>query len=686
LINGLIALITVLSFAELSSAFPQSGGTYLFAKRVLSVGAAFNVGWIVWFASIVAAGLYALGFSSFMLGSVAALWEPAQEMAAQGWVLSALAIGTVILSGVYLCRFNAAGGDWINILKVLVFTVLILGGFVIWAKDRPPLTTQFEPFMPFGTLGLLQAMGFTFIAMQGFDLIAAVAGEVKEPRRVLPRAMMFSLGIALLVYIPLLVVVIVVGVPQGTTVTEMAQANPDTIIALAAREYLGQAGFWLVMASGILSMLSAMLANMFAASRIGLAMAEDRTLPWFMEHVSRRHGTPIRAVLMTTTLIVIVLLFVRDVSSAGAASSLIFLISFGLTHFICFLARKRRPNHNGFRTPMYPYLPLLGMGLCFALAVFQGFSVPSAGLITGGWLVGGFFVYTNVLGNRARTLDAASEIADPELLELRGRSPLALVPIGNPSSAKTLALLASCLSPAAGRVLLLNIVRPPSTDLSLGGLPDLGQILERSMMASVSSTVPVECLATFSSEPMIEIERVANAHQCALTLMGMSDLSDDATRQRLEGVLTKLPGNVAVLRSPAGWEPLTVRHVLVPFGGHHTHNALRARLLTALAQRVPGTLRVSYMIVVPDSTSEKERATMQKIWRRLVADESSAEASITVQSGSDPASVIASAATDADLVILGLGRHGGEHPIFGPFITKVVCATDTPILVIGQNE
>ncbi|MEL7061677.1 MAG: amino acid permease, partial [Acidobacteriota bacterium] len=63
--NGLIALATALTFAEMATAFPESGGTYTFAKKVLSVEAAFGVGWVVWFASIVAAVLYALGFAAF---------------------------------------------------------------------------------------------------------------------------------------------------------------------------------------------------------------------------------------------------------------------------------------------------------------------------------------------------------------------------------------------------------------------------------------------------------------------------------------------------------------------------------------------------------------------------------------------------------------------------------------------
>ncbi len=75
-VNGVISILTALSFAEVSSKFPQSGGTYAFAKKVLSIEAAFTVGWVVWFASIAAAVLYALGCAEFgrlaLLGGFAA--------------------------------------------------------------------------------------------------------------------------------------------------------------------------------------------------------------------------------------------------------------------------------------------------------------------------------------------------------------------------------------------------------------------------------------------------------------------------------------------------------------------------------------------------------------------------------------------------------------------------------------
>lgn len=102
LLNGLIALTTALSFTELATAFPQSGGTYLFAKRVVSVGAAFNVGWVVWFASIVAAALYALGFAAFALDGCMALWPASAPPA---WLGSPTTYAAVAL-GSTLYRFS----------------------------------------------------------------------------------------------------------------------------------------------------------------------------------------------------------------------------------------------------------------------------------------------------------------------------------------------------------------------------------------------------------------------------------------------------------------------------------------------------------------------------------------------------------------------------------------------------
>jgi len=687
LLNGIIAIITALSFAELSTAFPMSGGTYLFAKRVLSVGAAFSVGWVVWFASIVAAALYVIGFTTFLLSGCSSLWDNAPVWLCSTSSITAFSLFFTLFFTLLLCRSAKAGGNWVNVLKVLVFAVLIAGGICAWWRDRPDAVERLTPVLPHGLGGLFQAMGYTFIALQGFDLIAAVAGEVREPRRVIPRAMLLSLAISMGAYLPMMILICVVGTPLGSTIADLASQSPDTVVARAAELFLGRTGFWLVIIVGILAMLSALLANLFAASRIAEVMAQDRTLPSAMEHISSRYGTPQTALWCTGILTCIVVVVVSDVGRAGAAASLIFLVTFALANAICIMARKRKPDHNGFRTPAWPVLPALGLLACSGLAVFQGVVVPAAGLITGSWLMAGFFCYLWLFGRRARVYDAASESTDPDLLELRGRSPLVLVPIANPANAGTMALLAACITPPRmGRVLLLSVTPlPAGEEQENTELMTTTEVLRQSIGAAIRERVRVEGLVTVSADPWTEIIRVARAHRCASVLLGMANLTDQAVRGRLEDLASHLPGNVVIFRAPMGWHPRSVHNVLVPIGGRVVHNALRARLLNGLRRRVEGELMVRYLLVLPMNTSEKQRQHAERLWSRLVTDETSANSQVSAVLNDDIASAISNAAEAADLVVFGLNTPDPRRRVFGSLTTRVVRNIKCAVMVIGQR-
>lgn len=177
-----------------------------------------------------------------------------------------------------------------------VFVILIAAGLAV-AVQTPfgELRNSVQPFFSDGFTGLIAAMGYTFIALQGFDLIGSAAGEIKEPEKNIPKAMIGTLLIGLAVYVPLLFVVMTVGIPAGASVTELSTAHPETIVAIAAENYMGPFGFWLVMITGLFSMLSALQANVFAASRVAFAMANDRTLSHQLSYVNPEKGTPVAA-------------------------------------------------------------------------------------------------------------------------------------------------------------------------------------------------------------------------------------------------------------------------------------------------------------------------------------------------------------------------------------------------------
>ncbi len=594
-LNGVIALLTALSLAEMASKFPESGGTYTFAKKVLSVEAAFTVGWVVWFASIVAAVLYAVGFAYFSVILVSHLWRAA-EGEAPAWLTSShtvtgLAVGTTVALAVGLMRKAGGGGQWVNLGKVAVFGVLILGG--LWAVVRQPAldtSSMLRPFFTQGFGGLIQAMGYTFIALQGFDLIAAVGGEVRNPTKTLPRAMLLSLGLALAIYLPLLFVIATVGTPTGQTIATAAAANPEGIVAIAAQKYLGPFGFWLVIVAAVLSMFSALQSNLFAASRIAQAMARDRTLPSALSALHYGRGTPVVAVAITAGLVSLIAIVLPDVGAAGAASSLIFLITFALAHWVAILVRQRSARRPPpFRVPLFPIVPVVGGLACIALATFQGIMVPSAGIITVVWLSVGGILFLGLFARRARVMDAASTAFDPELVTLRGRTPLVLVPVANPQNAAAMIALADALVPAEiGRVLMQTVAVAPDDwqpDVDPTPIEKSQAVVRELLRTSAQSGIRIETLTTVAPRPMEEIARVARLHRCESVLLGLSKIHGDRCDLQLESLLGTLDANVVVLRSREDWRLIDAKRILIPMAGRGGHEHLRAATQQSLAQQ-----------------------------------------------------------------------------------------------------
>ena len=151
-LNGVVALLTAASFAELAVRFPRSGGTYTYARQVLTVEAAFGVGWVVWFASVVAAVLYALGFAVFLvpfLEQMVGLFGRPPAWLGGRFAMVGYAAAAVAAYSWTLSRPGGQGGQWATVGKVVVFGFLVLAGFFSLLTDAPApadLAGRFRPF------------------------------------------------------------------------------------------------------------------------------------------------------------------------------------------------------------------------------------------------------------------------------------------------------------------------------------------------------------------------------------------------------------------------------------------------------------------------------------------------------------------------------------------------------------
>ena len=693
-LNGGIALLTVFSFAELAARFPRSGGTYAYARRVLTVEAAFAVGWVVWFASAVAAVLYAMGFAVFFVPFLEQMLRLAGNEPPQ-WLGNRLALVGYALCAVAfyawrLTRLAVGGRQWETMGKVVVLVVLILAGFFALAAEAPApgdLVARFRPFFTEGFTGLLQAMGYTFIALQGFDLIAAVGGEVRDAERNIPKAMFLSLGIALVIFLPLLFLIVAVGVP-GTTVTELAAENPEILVAVAARNFMGSAGYWLVVAAGLLSMLSALQVNLIAASRFAQAMATDRTLPQRYARLTSATGTPTAAVRLTAVVAAFLLVAVPNVAAAGAASSLVFLGSFALTHTIAYLARRRAGRPLSFHTPWFPAIPIAGGSACMLIGLYQAVAVPSAGVLAALWLSAGAILYALYLGPRARVVDASSEGRDPQLIKLRGRRPVVLTPIANPASAPTMVAMAKALAPPdVARVQLLSVVEwqeGAGAHVLPRGIRDAQAVLGGALSTAVDVDLRPEALITLHKDPWSEIARVAEAVRCEKLLLGVGELDDSLMTGPLARVIGAVDADVVILRAPPDWRPDQAHRILAPSRGGRDQSPVRARLLGSLVRDAPRD--VTFLGVVSPTVAGGVHRRAVKDLERLAWDEVGDQAHAELAVSDDVVAQVAHRAEECDLLILGFHRKRRRRAVFSNLMLEIARATTCPLVMISHRH
>ncbi len=697
-LNGIIAFITALSFAEMSTAFPESGGSYTFTKKVLSVRSAFAVGWILWFASIMAGALYALGFAHYGISVLQTLFGYANKTPPEWFygklMITALAIGAILFYTYRLTKKAGGGNQWETIGKVILFCILILGGlFALSKQSANEIQTKLTPFWGGGIFGVLQTMGYTFITFQGFDLIPAVAGEVRNPKRNIPLAIFLSLGSALLIYIPFLFILSTAGVTKGQSIISLSRSNPETVVAIAASNYLGSMGYWLVSVAAILSMLSALYANILAASRIASKMSNDRTLPRFIGVVNKDSGIPVRAVYLSSAILILSISIMPNLLAAGAAASLVFLISFTLTHVTTILARirsgatihkirKKRPQSSAF-----PIIPLLGALSCGSLAIFQSISVPAAGKIMIIWLALGFIIYFSIFSSRAQIVDAMAEAIDPLLIRLRGRSPLVLIPLANPSNARAMVEVASALSaPDVGKALLLSVVAGHVEWMPGNSPPQLvssQNVQKEALIASYTSNLSPEALITVAPHPWPEIIRVAHLHRCEILLLGLGDPAIDQIDPEIEKLISSIDSDIVLLKAPMNWQLSNSGRILVPVGGKSDHDELRARLLSSLCRSMER--EVTFLNIVPTKITDKEFMGIRYKISCLAEDELPIKSKIEIIRNDNIIEGVREYASQSDLVILGIKRLGHKIKVFGDIALKITQTVQCATILISSK-
>ena len=418
-LNGIVTTFTGLSYAELASAIPKSGGGYAFVNEVFGDLVSFLMGWMLWFAYMIAGALYALGFAPNFLELLHIYFAggvPAPDQAATALV-TGLALGSVLLLVALNAASTAASGSVETVFTIT--KVLILVVFVAFGVTSARFSgAEFQPLFPAGKtpLSILPAMGLTFIAFEGYDLITTVTEEVKNPRQNIPRAIFISLAATVVVYLAVVVVAI------GTLGASDLGAAGETGIAAAAASFMPEVpvlggGEALIVFGAVFSTLTALNAVVIASSRVAFSMGrEGQLLPRF-GHLHHRYGTPVVAIVASAVVMVLSVVFI-PIRQVGNLSSLFFLLSFVVVNASAVQLRRERPDMTRpYRMPLYPLPPALGIGLNLLLGVFIS---PQTWAIGIGWLLLGVGVYLGLERHKRGRVGGGAEPTTDRDIEAGG--------------------------------------------------------------------------------------------------------------------------------------------------------------------------------------------------------------------------------------------------------------------------
>ncbi len=429
-LNGIVTGFTALSYAELASAIPKSGGGYAFVREIFDDITSFMMGWMLWFAYMIAGALYALGFAPNFLellhvygfvpppGAIDAVVVPILGLSIPPAV--SLAFVAVFFLVVLNALSTAASGRLETVFTVIKVSILVI--FVAFGALSPMFSgAEFQPYFTGanGALSVLPAMGLTFIAFEGYDLITTVTEEVKNPRKNIPKAIFASLGMTIIVY--LAVVTVAIGTLGAVDLAAAGEAG----IARAATAFMPtgipiiQNGGAIIVFGAVFSTLTALNAVVIASSRVAFAMGREGQLRESLGHIHHRFGTPFAAIVLSG--VVMLSSVALPTKSAGNMSSLFFLLSFIVVNGAVIKLRRERPDMNRpYTMPFYPVPPIMGILLNLLLTVVLGWYLlrtdPRALVLSGGWLVAGALTYLLVIrpGNDRSHTEIESTDPTPE--------------------------------------------------------------------------------------------------------------------------------------------------------------------------------------------------------------------------------------------------------------------------------
>lgn len=347
LICGVLLIIVGLSFAEASSQVDRNGGPYNYARLAFGPHVGFVTGWIAVVTAFFSYATVANGLPQFL-----GMFLPGFDVGAKAHLVSILVVLFLAIINHRGIRLGANVVNLFTISKLLPLLILIVPGvfFIDWSRLSPLVPTTVDGFKPM--FGLILAVVFTY---QGFEVAPVPAGETDNPKRNVPRAVMGSLLVAMVLYA--LVQLVVVG--SGADVV-----SAETPLTVTGVHLYGAWAGTLFSVGALVSMFGYCAGMALGAPRYLTALCEDGFLPKMGAKEHSQFKTPVFAIWFIA-IVTIILTLTLDFNRLVDISALAVVLQYTVTCAAIPVLRKKFPfNTDGYRMPFGPVLPILGVAIC----------------------------------------------------------------------------------------------------------------------------------------------------------------------------------------------------------------------------------------------------------------------------------------------------------------------------------
>ena len=644
LVAALCILPAVLSKSELGTAMPKSGGTYVYIERAFGplFGTIAGIG--LWLSLLLKSAFSLVGLSAYLYVVVN--------------IDEAYTKAIALLALLLIFLLNVFGLKKVEKTQLVIVTTSIVSLIVIIVLGFNSFDSKLtEPVFSDGTNGFIAGVAFLYISYAGVTKIAAIAGEIKNPAKNLPLTMIISLFLITTIYC-LVALALVGNVEASILATDIKPIH--TLFQTIGGETFGL----IAGVVGALTLMSMANSGVLASSRFPFAMSKDGLLPSYLAGINSRFMTPVSAILTTSTLIALAIIFLDVVKIAKLASAFkVLMFIFNELTVIVLRETNAQWYKPTFKSPMYPYVQIFGILSGIVLLAYLGV-MPVVSVI--GVVILGFLIFL-VYGSKSERSGVASsygilsfffkdaskirEYSDETdtTVDAISTSAEVVVPLlGDETSPETLVEMAAALK-STNEVQAFDITEVPNqTDSSvfMEDSPESTSLKRRIKRLADSKDLSVGFEAVVTYELSQTINKLSSQDSCKWLVMGWG----------------ARPNSGIFISNPIGWLLANINSNLALF----KDNGVRYIGKVVLALR-PGRkdknfigiannickhygAMLTLLHVVPESSTTTE-TVKHRSEEKL--KQSKVSASVEIVKSDNPVDTISEISASYDLLILG---------------------------------